>query len=127
VKRRFDSKDGLVKLPVRVYGPAGRMLLNMALDTGATRTLIRWEPLMELGYDPAAVRSRVQMLTASSEEFAPLVQTDKIAALGRERFGMAVLCHDLPEETGVDGLLGLDFLRDSKLTLDFREGIIGLK
>jgi len=37
-----------------------------------------------------------------------------------------VLCHDLPPESGVDGLLGLSFLKHFKLTIRFRKGIIDL-
>jgi hypothetical protein len=33
-----------------------------------------------------------------------------------------VLGHTLPPSAGVDGLLGLDFLRGQSLTLDFRSG-----
>lgn len=36
------------------------------------------------------------------------------------------LCHDLPAEVRVDGLLGLDFLRGRRLTLDFRTGRLSL-
>jgi hypothetical protein len=34
--------------------------------------------------------------------------------------------HDLPLEANVDGLLGLDFVRDQVLTIDFRTGTIDL-
>jgi hypothetical protein len=34
----------------------------------------------------------------------------------------SVLAHTLPPSAGVDGLLGLDFLRGQVLTVDFRSG-----
>jgi hypothetical protein len=37
-----------------------------------------------------------------------------------------VLAYTLPPSLGVDGLLGLDFLRGLNLTLDFREGRMSL-
>jgi hypothetical protein len=37
-----------------------------------------------------------------------------------------VLSHALPPTTGIDGLLGLDFLRGSVLTIDFQNGQIDL-
>ena len=42
------------------------------------------------------------------------------------RQGLVVVCHTLPPSAGVDGLLGLDFLRNSRLTIDFRSGQIVL-
>jgi hypothetical protein len=49
-----------------------------------------------------------------------------MTALGLHQLGIRVLAFDLPQATGVDGLLGLDFLRDNVLTIDFRAGVISL-
>jgi hypothetical protein len=45
-----------------------------------------------------------------------------IIALGQTRDSFPVFCHTHPSATGVDGLLGLDFLRGRVLSLDFRTG-----
>ena len=37
---RFVPGSGLILVRVRLFGPAGRALIPMALDTGATRTMI---------------------------------------------------------------------------------------
>ena len=42
------------------------------------------------------------------------------------RIGFPLLAKALPPEAGVDGLLGLDFLRGHVLTLDFRTGVLTL-
>jgi hypothetical protein len=49
-----------------------------------------------------------------------------LSALGQRRFGFPVVAHDLPAQAAVDGLLGLDFLRDQVLTVDFQKGQITL-
>ena len=36
----FDPSQGLIIVPVRLFGPAGDMIVRLALDTGATSTLI---------------------------------------------------------------------------------------
>jgi hypothetical protein len=36
----FDPSQGLIVVPVRLFGPAGDMIVRLALDTGATITLI---------------------------------------------------------------------------------------
>ena len=41
-----------------IDGPSGRAVLRLALDTGATATLINVGMLVALGYDPALVPDR---------------------------------------------------------------------
>jgi hypothetical protein len=82
--------------------------------------------LVAVGYDPALVPDRIQVTTGSGVEFMPRVTLDKIVALGQERSGVPVLGHTLPPSAGVDGLLGLDFLRGQNLILDFRTGQVTL-
>ncbi len=86
-------------------------MLRLALDTGATGTLINMGMLVSIGYDPALVPDRIQVTTGSGIEFVPRITLSKIAALGQERVGFPVLCHTLPPSTGIDGILGLDFFR----------------
>jgi hypothetical protein len=47
-----------------------------------------------------------------------------IRALGRERPDFRVAVHPLPAGIGIEGLLGIDFLRDGRLVIDFRTGTI---
>ena len=122
----FDAQQGLVIVRATVEGPAGTGVLRLALDTGATGTLINVGMLVVLGYDPALVSERIQVTTGSSIEFVPRITLSKIAALGQERTHFPVLCHTLPPSAGIDGLLGLDFVRGQTLTVDFRSGTIQL-
>lgn len=98
----------------------------MALDTGATRTMINVAHLVAAGYDPSLELDRVQVTTGSGVEFAALVKVNRIVALGQERLDLPVLAHTLPPTAGIDGLLGLDFLRNRLLEIDFRRGILSL-
>jgi len=120
----FDSDEKVVVVQVRIWGPRGRTIVRLALDTGATQTLLNWDMTIALGYDPSASPSRVQITTGSGVEFAPTITLDKIEALGIERLQFQVLCHTLPPSAGLDGLLGLDFLRGHRVVLDFRAGAI---
>jgi predicted aspartyl protease len=120
----FDPNEGLVIVPVRLWGPGGRSIVRLALDTGATATLVNWDIAVLLGYDPSASPTRRQITTPSGVEFAPEVSIDRIEALGMERLRFPVLCHTLPPSADVDGLLGLDFLRGQRVILDFRTGTI---
>ena len=120
----FDSKAGLIVIPVRLSGPTGDTIARLALDTGATGTVVNWDLAVLLGYDPAIVPDRVQMTTGSGVEFVPRIEIRKVEAIGQERLDFPVLCHTLPPSATVDGVLGLDFFRGWRLVVDFRIGLV---
>jgi predicted aspartyl protease len=119
---RFNPDEGLIIVPAELWGPTGSAVLRLALDTGATSTVINVAILVAIGCDPALVPDRVQVTTGSGVEFAPRIVLHEIAALGDRRTDFPVLAHTLPPSAGVDGLLGLDFLRGQRLTIDLRRG-----
>lgn len=80
--------------------------LRLALDTGATGTMVNIGPLATVGYDPSLAPDRVQVTTGSSVEFVPLITISDLKALGHERAGFPVLGHTL--------------------NIDFRSGLITL-
>ena len=118
----FDPEQGLVVVPLELFGPSGSAVVRFALDTGATSTVVNTGVLISLGYDPALAPDRIQITTGSGVELVPRVILERLSALGQERQQLSVLCHTLPPSAGVDGLLGLDFFRGRSLTLDFRSG-----
>jgi len=122
----FDPREGLIIVHAEIVGPSGTAILRLALDTGATTTLINSGMLVSIGYDPALSSDRVQT-TGSGLEFVPRVVVKRLIALGSEREEFPVLSHTLPPSAGVDGLLGLDFLRGHMLTLDLAQGIMTLE
>ena len=118
----FDPHQGLIIVQAELEGPSGSAVLRLALDTGATSTLINTAMLVSLGYDPGVALDRVQVTTGSGIEFAPQITLSKLRALDQEHAGFPVLCHTLPPSAGVDGLLGLDFFRGQRLNIDLRIG-----
>lgn len=109
-----------------LFGPSGSIVLRLALDTGATGTMVNVGPLATVDYDPSLAPDRVQVTTGSSVEFVPRILVSRLEALGRELAHFPVLGHTLPPSASVDGLLGLDFLRGRELNIDFRNGRIAL-
>ena len=122
----FNPHRGLVVVQAEVFGPSGSIVLRLALDTGATATMINVAPLISIGYDPSLVPDRVQVTTGSGVEYAPRVPVIRIKAMGRERNHFPVLAHTLPPSASIDGLLGLDYLRGLMLNIDFQQGTISL-
>lgn len=123
----FDPHEGLIIVHTEVVGISGSAILQLALDTGATTTVINSGMLLSIGYDPALSSDRVQITTGSGVEFVPRLVMKRLIALGRELTDFSVLCHTLPPSAGVDGLLGLDFLRGYTLRVDFKDGAVTLE
>ena len=103
------------------------LLIPVVLDTGASLTIVATDIMARLGYDPAnPTLARHRIITGSGVEYAPRTTVRSATAIGQKVANLDVLCHDLPPESGVDGLLGLNFLKHFKLTIRFRKGIIDL-
>jgi len=96
----------------------------MAVDTGATYTMIPWEIAEALGYRPDASSQRITLVTASGVERVPLIKVDTMRILGKEIKNTETVCHDLPARSYVDGSLGLKSLRELKAKIDFDKGIL---
>jgi predicted aspartyl protease len=122
----FDPHQGLIIVHAELVGISGSAILRLALDTGATTTLINSGMLVSIGYDLALPSERVQITTGSGVEFVPRLIVKRLIALGSEQTDFSVLCHTLPPSAGVDGLLGLDFLRGNTLKIDFKDGTVTL-
>lgn len=123
----FNPLRGLIVIQAEVFGPSGSIVLRLALDTGATGTMINVAPLTTIGYDPSLAPDRVQVTTGSGVEYTPRLLVTRFQALGQTRENFPVLAHTLPPSASVDGLLGLDFLRGQILKIDFLQGDISLR
>lgn len=126
MKIKFDPTQGLIVISTRLHGFDTDTIARLALDTGATGSMINWDLAVLLGYDPASAKERIQVTTGSGVEFAPRIVIRKIEILGRSLENFPILCHTLPPSATVDGLLGLDFFRGVRLVVDLQAGIITL-
>lgn len=61
----FDGEQGLIIVPARLDGPIGHTYAQLALDTGASSTLINTGKLVSIGYDPVLAQERVRVTTGS--------------------------------------------------------------
>jgi predicted aspartyl protease len=122
----FNPARGLIVIPTQIVGPSGTVSIRLALDTGASNSVVRSAVLVSIGYDPVSVGQRVQMTTASGVEFIPRLVVQTIRALGQEKSAFPLLAHTMPPTASVDGLLGLDFFRGMELRIDFRQGLLTL-
>jgi predicted aspartyl protease len=127
LKYRFDPKAGIILVKTKVSGPRSDAIVNLALDTGATWTLISWETAVLVGYDPASIQQRTAITTGSGIEYCPKLNLLRVEALGKSVSSLEALCHTLPPTSRVDGLLGLNFLRQFNVSLNFKQGYITIR
>ena len=118
----FNPNYGLIVVWAEIWGPAKNTIVRLAVDTGASGTLVNTAVLVSLGYDPSSLPTRIQVTTASGIAFAPRLMISRIRAIDLERVDFPVIAHTLPTSSSVDGLLGLDFFRGMNLSIDFRTG-----
>jgi len=117
----------VVDLLLEAADGTSSLVIPVVLDTGASLTIVATDIMAQLGYDPANPSlDRQRIVTGSGIEYAPRTAVRSATAIGQKVINLDVLCHDLPPESGVDGLLGLSFLKHFKLTIRFRKGIIDL-
>src|SRR2546425_9337301 len=115
----FDAEHGLVIVRALLWGPTSNAVARLALDTGASRTLINTRFLLAMGYQRDRTENRIQITTGSGIELVETVRISQVRVLGKTITNFSVLSHNLPPTAAVDGLLGLDLLRRRRLTLDF--------
>lgn len=66
------------------------------------------------------------MVSATGDERVPIVFVDEFECMGQKSNLRQVVAHELPTRFEGDGLLGLDFLRQFVLNIDFVNGTIAL-
>ena len=122
----FDADGRYIEIEVSLEGPGTTVSAIFCLDTGATSAAVDRRIAVALGYHPGNTVEHAQVITGSGIEMMPRIRFNKIEALGGERQNFPILCHTFPSGSPFDGLLGLDFFRNQRLTIDFREGLISL-
>ena len=74
----FNARRGLIIVRAELFGPSGSIVLRLALDTGATATMVNVGPLAAVGYDPSLAVARVQVTTGSGVEYVPRIEVSRI-------------------------------------------------
>ncbi|MCY7345837.1 MAG: aspartyl protease family protein [Pyrinomonadaceae bacterium] len=123
----FKSDYGLIYVRVGVSHGGKEAVLNLALDTGASATIISARRLAEIDCDLTKPEDEIYITTGSGLIFVPKIMVGKLTSLGKTKTNLVVIAHDLPPTASVDGVLGLDFLRENVLTVDFVKGEIELR
>jgi clan AA aspartic protease (TIGR02281 family) len=127
-----DHSSGAIKVPVQMTGASvivpvtlnRRLKAFLALDTGATTTMISHRLANNLGLKTDG--TRVVATTVNGQVSIPLVRLGSIKVGEAEVYNLSVTVHDLSRTARVDGLLGLDFLKRFHVSIDSRNQFLVL-
>jgi clan AA aspartic protease (TIGR02281 family) len=121
---RVQLEIPIVLRRVKINGPAGVREIDGILDTGAVYTVIAWDVAKDIGYDPAISERRMPIITANGVIEAPLITVGAIQLADLRAEAVDVICHDIPEIAGIEGLLGLSFLQHFRTLIDYTTGVL---
>jgi aspartyl protease family protein len=109
----FDPAHELIVVTATIWGPQGSFReVRLAVDTGSTETLLMPQVTDTLGYSARAGEAITVIRTAIGKEQGYLLRVAKFSALGYDLLDFRVHVHDLPDGFGIEGLVGLSFLRN---------------
>lgn len=119
---RFDPNSDLIIVKARIWGPDGETPASLAVDTGSAHTVIAAGLIDDLGYSPRQGEQIATVRTAVGREQGYLLRLSKFWSLGFTIPDFRVHVFDLPDGFGIDGLVGLSFLRHFNIELRLAEG-----
>jgi predicted aspartyl protease len=123
---RFDPDRDLIIVEGHIWGPLTRQSrpIQLVLDTGAAETIVIPEVLDELGYNPREGEAITVMRSAVGREEGYLIRVARFGCLGHASNEFRIHAQDLPEGWGIEGLIGLTFLRQFNYEIRSTEGRI---
>jgi predicted aspartyl protease len=124
---RFEVIDGLVIVPVVVWGPSGTARrFRFVLDTGAARTMLSERTASSLGFSSTEATRRSRVTSVLGSEVGYMARAPRVHALGWDRDDFEVACHGFAPDAQLAGLLGGDFFVGLRLVIDYGAGTVEL-
>ncbi len=121
-----DEDSLIVTVDCNIHGDN----YTLALDTGASNTVIDLAALIILGYEVKDSIRTVEFETAKGSLTTYVFVVKEISALGIVRQNMEICSYDFFNNnifSDMHGVLGLDFFRDCKFCIDMAERVISVK
>ena len=119
----FPRNKGLIICNAKISKNKRAAYLPLAIDTGATTTIISLKAAQEIGLLPHLPHYKTILTGTEGSEICPVIIIPKFSCLGITKRNLEVICHDLPPRSPVEGLLGLNFFKNTRLNIDFIQGI----
>lgn len=110
MSRNPAIRQGILSAYATLRGPRTVRSVKLAIDTGATYTMVPPDLLYDIGYDPTKTTRRLELSTVTGLVLAPVIRIQRVSCLGFSLTDVEVVAHHLPPESPVEGLLGLNVL-----------------
>jgi predicted aspartyl protease len=123
-KFKREPESGLILVHVEIDN---KYELKMILDTGATNTTIDSNALYLLGHDLKDNIGTVEIETANGIIETEVYEINSFASLGLTKKKFQIQVYDFVAHgifSDYNGLIGLDFLEDTKFCIDTIENTI---
>jgi predicted aspartyl protease len=109
----FNPRSDLIVIKGTIWSAQGRARdVELAVDTGASETLIIPEVTDDLGYSARYGEAITVIRSPIGREQGYLMRVAKFSALGFDLTDFRIHVHDLPDGYGIEGVLGLNFLHN---------------
>ncbi len=98
----------------------------MALDTGARTSVIEPEVARALGFEQGEIEPAITVFGATGGAPGALLRVPSVSVLGLGVRNVRVICYKLHPRFGLQGILGLNFLRHFRIVIDNESEIVTL-
>jgi predicted aspartyl protease len=103
------------------------LVARLLVDTGSSFTILSTNLVRLAGCNLANPLRFESVATGSGVLRCPIVEVPGLNCLGRQIKNFPVMVHTIPLNAYIDGLLGIDFLRNFQAVIDVAEAQIHLK
>lgn len=124
VETAFDPARDLIIVEAEISGPLGDTPLRLVLDTGAAESVVVPDIVDALGYSPRDAETVTSVYSAVGKEQGYILRVTHFSALGFTLPDVRIHVFDLADRYGIDGLIGLSFLREFNYEIRSGEGRI---
>lgn len=120
----FDPDGDLIVVNATIWGPRGSFPARLAPDTGSAATVVVPDLIDDLGYSARDGTTRTSVTTAIGQEHGYLLKVARVEALGFTLASFPIHVFELASNLGIEGLIGLNFLRKFNYEIRSEEGRI---
>lgn len=106
------------------YSRKSYQRVSLLLDTGSSFTIVPRQILQHLGYDLKQPIRYQTITTAQGDTSAPVIAVRWFNCFGQLMEKFEVVAYNLPNNIRVNGLLGMDFLTQTKAVILIETGKI---
>lgn len=122
---RYLSANGCPVVSVEVVDSTTSIHAMLMVDTGATFTSLNHKLLKQIGVKTSKNKSIIVSAAGVFETTSATIKKVRLGDIAQSN--LTVVALDLPTASEIDGVLGVDFFKNRKLTIDFKKHTIEVK